>query len=433
MVKLFVRASQIFYSRRPLTTMQKQILILTTTSDFLYKFELDNVKILQNMGYTVHYAANMNEPHYLSSKGLFEKLGIHAHHIPIARSPYLFHDNKKALYQLIDLIRINNIHAVHCHTPVGGLLGRLCGELLGKEAPVILYTAHGFHFYKGAPMYNHLVYYPVEKLLARNTDILIVINQEDYQNALKLPLKKGGRVYRIPGVGLNGRLFHPISGKQRALCRQRLGISPEECFLISVGELNENKIHRVILQALAKMQASSPEPLPIRYGICGDGFFRERIQQWIVELGLENMVTLYGFRCDIPEMLGGADAAVFPSKREGLGMAGLEALAMGIPLLASDNRGTREYMENGKNGFLYAYDDVDGFIQGIQKICALSAPERRKMANFCIASAKPFDREHANAAMRQICADVSRRVEYKFRRIFSAQGQHPDGQLQPPQ
>ena len=394
--------------------MQKRILIVTTTSDFLYKFELDNVKILQGMGYTVHYAANMNEPHYLSSDRLFCRLGVTPHHIPIARSPYLFHDNKKALYELIGLIRKYHIQAVHCHTPVGGLLGRLCGELMGKQAPVILYTAHGFHFYKGAPMYNHLVYYPVERLLARNTDILIVINREDYENALKFPMKKGGRVYRIPGVGLNGRLFHPVSDDQRARCRQRLGISSKECFLLSVGELNENKNHRVMLQALAKIRRE-PEGLPpIRYGICGDGFFRERLAQWVEELGLTETVALYGFRRDIPEMLGAADAAVFPSKREGLGMAGLEALAMGIPLLASDNRGTREYMEDGKNGFLCAHDDVDGFIRGIRRLCALSVPERREMARSCVLSAKPFDLEHANAAMRRIYEDASRRVELRF-------------------
>ncbi len=414
--------------------MQKQILIVTTTSDFLYKFELDNVKILQSMGYTVHYAANMNEPHYLSSEGVFGRLGVTPHHIPTARSPYLFHDNKKALYCLIDLIREQGIQAVHCHTPVGGLLGRLCGELMGKQAPVILYTAHGFHFYKGAPMYNQLVYYPVERLLARNTDILIVINREDYQSALKLPLKKGGKVYRIPGVGLNGRIFRPISDKQRERCRQKLGISPDECFLLSVGELNENKNHRVMLQALAKIRRE-PEGLPpIRYGICGDGFFRERLAQWVEELGLTETVTLYRFRQDIPEILGAADAAVFPSKREGLGMAGLEALAMGIPLLASDNRGTREYMEDGKNGFLCAHDNVDGFIRGIRRLCALSTSERREMARLCIRSAKPFDREHANAAMQTVYADLDARVQLKFSSSSGCtQGEHPDGQLQPPQ
>lgn len=394
--------------------MQKRILILTTTSDFLYKFERNNVKILQGLGFTVHYAANMKEPHYLCSQRLFDQLGVYAHHIPIARSPYLFHDNKKALEELIDLIRNYHIQAVHCHTPVGGLLGRLVGELMGKSAPIILYTAHGFHFYKGAPLYNHLVYYPVERQLAKSTDILIVINREDYRNALKLPLKKGGRIYQIPGVGINSRLFHPISEQKRRQYRQQLGISSEEHFFVSVGELNENKNHRVILEALKKMQSQANCPLPIRYGICGDGFFRNRMETWIAEMGLERMVTLFGFCRNIPEILGAADAAVFPSKREGLGMAGLEALAMGIPLLASDNRGTREYMKDGKNGFVYAYDDVDGFIEGIEKICALTAQDRKKMEAFCVESAKPFDMEHANAAMQKIYTDLRTRLEGNY-------------------
>ena len=123
-------------------------------------------------------------------------------------------------------------HALACSSPVDvykrQLLGRLVGELIGKSAPIILYTAHGFHFYKGAPLYNHLVYYPVERQLAKSTDILIVINREDYRNALKLPLKKEGHIYQIPGVGINSRLFHPISEQQRRQYRQQLGISSEE-------------------------------------------------------------------------------------------------------------------------------------------------------------------------------------------------------------
>ena len=136
----------------------------------------------------------------------------------------------------------------------------------------------------------------------------------------------------------------------------------------------------------------------IRYGICGDGFFRERLEQWIQEMGLGDSVTLYGHCAKVSEILGAADATLFPSKREGLGMAGLESLAMGIPVIAADNRGTREYMEHGKNGFVCQYDDVEGFVEGIERI-------------HCQNSVEPFAKVYANAVMRRIYLDVDRRVE----------------------
>lgn len=397
---------------RIVLSMEKHILILTTTHDFLLKFERENVKLLQSMGYVVHYATNLNEPHYLSDEERFRRMGVLAHHIEIARSPFLFSENQKALRQLLWLIRQYHIRVIHCHTPVGGLLGRLAGKLSGEGRPLVIYTAHGFHFYKGAPLLNHLVYYQVERWMARYTDVLIVINEEDYKNAKRFRLKKGGRIYKIPGVGLDSGRFRPLSAQRRQNLRQRLGIGPEDFFLVSVGELNENKNQRIVLEALAKLKGRNPEAAAhIRYGICGDGFFRERIEGWISQMGLEGMVTLYGYCRNVPAILGCADAAVFPSKREGLGMAGLESLAMGIPVIASDNRGTREYMQYGKNGFVFENDDVEGFIRGIQAVKNMPPKKREEMAAFCRASAEPFDKAYAAAMMRRIYFSVDRRLE----------------------
>lgn len=401
--------------------MDKQILILTTTHDFLWKFERDNVRILQEMGYVVHYAANLNDPCYLSDEDKLQRMGVRVHHIEIARSPFLFQENQRALRQLLWLIRKFQIQVIHCHTPVGGLLGRLAGKIDTNQAPLIVYTAHGFHFYKGAPLWNHLTYYHVEKWLAHYTDVLIVINQEDFRQAQTFRLRAGGRVYRIPGVGLDSSMFYPFSALQRAFARQSLGIDENEFFLVSVGELNENKNQRIVLEALAKLKAQTNGELPIRYGICGDGFLRDRMEQWIEQMDLQREVVLFGYCRDVPKVLGCADAAVFPSKREGLGMAGLEALAMGIPVIASDNRGTREYMEHGKNGFVCRDNDVDGFIRGIEAIRHLSLEERKEMAVRCVQSVRPFNKAYAVAAMRQIYARVTQKVERDRESIGNSQ------------
>lgn len=393
--------------------MGKQALILTTTHEFLGKFEQENVKILQHMGYTVHYASNMKEPRYVKDWERIKKMGVLAHHIEIARSPFLFRENIKALRQLLRLIRVYNIQILHCHTPVGGVLGRMAGRLYRGGTFVVIYTAHGFHFYSGAPLLNWLAYYPVERWLARYTDILIVINQEDYENARHFRLKKGGRLCRIPGVGLDEKAYAPLSRGERLRLRRKLGIGEEVFFLVSVGELNENKNHQVVLKALAK-QKGSRQGRKIRYAICGDGFFRDRIQEQIHSLGLADQVTLYGYCPKIAEILGCADASVFPSRREGLGMAGLESLAMGVPVLAADNRGTREYMRNGRNGFICPYDDADGFARGILRLMGMGEQEKKRMRRECANTVRPFRKSKVRARMRSVYAYADRKARGRW-------------------
>lgn len=192
--------------------VEKHVLILATTNDFLLKFEQDNVALLQAMGYTVHYAANLREPAYLSDRERIRARGVVPHHIDIARSPYLLGDNRRALRQVLCLLRRWEMGAIHCHTPVGGLVGRLAGRL-APTRPVVVYTAHGFHFYRGAPLYNQLAFYPVEWNLARYTDILVTINSEDYRAARRLPLRRGGKVFQLPGGGAGqAGVFPPAAG-----------------------------------------------------------------------------------------------------------------------------------------------------------------------------------------------------------------------------
>lgn len=406
--------------------MEKHILILATTHDFLWKFEREDVNLLQQMGFVVHYATNIKEPIYVSYKKDIQRMGVQIHHIEIARSPFLLRDNCKALQQLLQLIDRYSIQAIHCHTPVGGLLGRLAGRLCRNLSPLILYTAHGFHFYRGAPLFNRLVYYQVEKKLANDTDVLIVINGEDFKAAQKFHLKPGGRLYQIPGVGLDQNVFHPLPDQRRNVLRDQLGIGNHDFFLLSVGELNENKNHRVVLEALAEMKRQHKDLSHIRYGICGDGFLHERIQQWIQEWGLEKQVILFGYRTQVSEILGCADASVLSSKREGLGMAGLESLAMGVPVLAADNRGTREYMVHGQNGFVCERNEAAAFIEGIEFFLRLGPEERAMIRDRCCESAKPFAKAYTNAIMQEIYAEVNRRIEQRMYKP-SYKNQHHHG------
>lgn len=155
-------------------------------------------------------------------------LGVEVHHIRAARSPYLLRENRAALSQLLELVGRYPIRAIHCHTPVGGMLGRLTGRF-SRERPVVVYTAHGFHFFRGAPLYNRLAFYPVERGLARFTDVLVTINAEDYRAARKLPLPPGGKVFRLPGVGLDRALFSPCPPRSARRCAGGWGWGPKSC------------------------------------------------------------------------------------------------------------------------------------------------------------------------------------------------------------
>lgn len=383
-------------------TMNKSILILATTSGFLNQFEMGNVGILEKLGYEIHYASNTYDQHYVFDETKIIERGIQIHHIDIARSPYMVKYNWKAFWQLVEIVKKYHIQVIHCHTPVGGVLGRLVGRYFRREKLRVIYTAHGFHFFKGAPLINNSIYYAVESFLARWTDRLVLINKEDYLNGLKFHLKKDGHVYQIPGVGLDMEKFQPISEQERKKMRESMGLGDDDFFMVSVGELNENKNQEIVLKALMRLRKKNKGLEHIRYGICGDGFFWERLQEDIRKWRLKGTVAMYGYCTHIKEILGCADAVVFPSRREGLGMAALEALAVGIPVIAADNRGTREYMKSGENGYVCQWDDVEGFCNAIETIRHMPLAKKHEMKKKCRQSVERFQKKYADEIMEQV-------------------------------
>lgn len=378
----------------------KKILIITTVSGFLYKFEMDNVCILRDLGYEIHYAANEHVPNYIYDKSVLDKNGVIFHHVDIAQSPYERRQNKKALNQLKELVKKEGIGYIHCHTPVGGMMGRLLGKCF-KDIKII-YTTHGFHFYAGSPMINKLIYYNVEKYLAKYTDILITINSEDYVSARRFKLKPGGQVFRIPGVGLDTDSFKPLSEEQKHICRKDIGLTDDMFFLLSVGEFSQNKNHSSVIRMISEMKKDGEDLSRFRYGICGDGYYRSDIEAQIRESGLDDIVKLYGYQHPVQPFMGIADAMIFPSRREGLGMAALESLAMGVPVIASDNRGTREYMIHEENGYICPWDDIEGYRKNLKRFMSLSEEELHRMKEFCVKSAEPFEKRYVNLIMRGI-------------------------------
>ncbi len=374
----------------------KKVLIITTISGFLSQFEMNDAKILKDMGCELCYASNFRNPVYESDKEELKRRGIKLYQIDIEKSPVHPVRNFKAFLQICKIIRSEKIELLHCHNPMGGVLGRLAAAVCRRQKVKVIYTAHGFHFYKGAPWINWLLFYPAEALLARVTDCLITINREDYEmaSAFRLRKKKGMRV-QIPGVGVCTQQFRKEPSCRSAM-RQRLGIGEDVFYILSVGELNRNKNHEVILRAIAKL--GNPG---IHYGICGKGERAEYLGRLAEELGIGRQFTLFGFRRDIPDMLQCADCFAFPSKREGLGIAAIEAMAGGIPLITSDCRGTREYMADGVTGYVCAGGTTEEYAKAIS-LMAEEAEGRRRMGRACMERAEKFDLQETDRIMRKV-------------------------------
>ena len=378
----------------------KKALIITTISGFVPQFEMNHVRLLQDMGYEVHYASNFERPVYEYDKDIFRKQKIITHHFTIEKSPIHFFRNYRALMELGELLRAERFDLIHCHNPMGGVLGRLAGQWFSPKT-VMIYTAHGFHFYRKGPWKNWILYYPVERLLAHVTDFLITINNEDYERALHFSLREGGSVWKIPGVGLDVKRFVPESGEKQE--RKRMLGFPERSFLLlSVGELNRNKNHSAVIRALGILQEKD-----IYYGICGRGPYRAKLEKLIAREGLSGHVKLLGYRKDIDRVLQAADCFIFPSKREGFGMAAVEAMAAGKAMITSDCRGTREYMENHITGIVCKRNVPRSYAIAIEQM-KNSSILRKKTEKICRKKALQFGIEETKHVMRQIYELASR-------------------------
>lgn len=390
--------------------MKKRILIIANAYSFLYKFERENVALLQRMGYEVHYAANLKEQCYEEQKRIVERLGVCLHHLPLARSPYLYRQNKEAFDVLLSLIRCHSIEVLHCHTPVAAVLARLASRFV-KRPLYIIYTAHGFHFYRGAPLLNNTLYYLVERQLAKETDVLITINEEDHAQAKKLRLKPGGRVYLIPGVGLDIARFHPLSPITILRQRQSMGFLSEDFVAVSVGELNGNKNQEALLDVFVKLRAMGACMAHMHCLILGDGVYEARLRRQIRERALQDSVHLLGHVHDVRMILGSSDAFLFPSKREGLGMAALEALSMGIPVIAADNRGPREYMQDGENGFVCEPEVLPvQMAQGILRLQQMRLLEKERLRQRCMLSVRMYEKRYPRRIMQEIYTRMDAQV-----------------------
>ncbi|MFL2060979.1 glycosyltransferase family 4 protein [Marinilactibacillus psychrotolerans] len=367
--------------------MKKKILFISNITNRITNFSLPSILVSHELDYEFHLAANLSD-----FKDDPTKYNIKIHHIDIARNP-LNPNNIKAYKQMITLIKKEKFDAIHCNTPVGGLLGRICGRK--AKIPKIIYTVHGFHFYKGASLINRTLFKLAETWMAHYTDAIITINKEDYQAAMRFKLRNGGRVYYLPGVGVDTSLNKKVNQMREKLL-QELNIKEPAILLISVGELNKNKNNKVIIHALGKLK--NPK---LHYILCGRGDKKDELVSLVKENELESNVHFLGYRNDIPQLLKLSDIFIMPSYREGLSRSIMEAMGMGLPCIVSSIRGNVDLIEEEKGGYLSNPDDIERFAQVID-ILAGNENLRNNLGKFNLNKVKQFDIKNVREELKKV-------------------------------
>ena len=305
----------------------KLLYVKNLASKTISSFERSAFIAAKQAGLEITFACNTSniDPQKMAQD--CQKYGVKLVHIDFERSPFSLR-NIKAYKQLLALMQQNPYDICHCNTPMGGVVGRLAAHKV--KIPYIIYQAHGFHFWKGAPLLNWLCYYPVERLLAHYTDLLITINQEDFQAAQNFSAKK---VILVNGVGIDTSVFTPSEDKNPAL-RKQLGIPQDAFVLLSVGELIKRKNNIAVIEALGQLK--NPH---IVYVLCGEGPEKEILSRRAKELGISKQIIFAGFCHNVKEYYQMANAFILSSFHEGIPAVTMEAMACKIPVLASRIRG----------------------------------------------------------------------------------------------
>lgn len=326
----------------------KKVLFTATVDSHILHFHLPFLKLFKDNGYEVHVATNGNEKiPYCDVK----------HVISFERSPLKL-NNLIAIKQLRKVIQKENFDIIHCHTPMGSVVTRLAARKSRKKNHTrVIYTAHGFHFYKGAPKLNWLIFYPVEKWLAKYTDTLITINKEDYELACKKFSKRCKDIQYVPGVGIDEQKFNfKMSKKEKQELRQSLGLKDDDFVLIYPARLDKNKNQIFLINVMEKLVKQHDNIHLLLPGVDELNGYYQNITK---EKKLDNNIHFLGYRKDIPKLLKISDVGVSSSLREGLGLNLIEASYIGLPIFATHNRGHNEIIKSGINGdFISCYDDL---------------------------------------------------------------------------
>lgn len=340
-------------------------ILITSTDMMMIQFLIPHVKYLSENGFCVEIACSVVGDRLEDVRKALEDVPCVIHTVRLERSP-VSPKNLLGYGDMKRLLQENHYDIIWTNEPVMGVVTRLAARKTRKTGTKVIYMCHGFHFYKGASLANWLIFYPVERFMSRFCDMIVTINHEDEARAKTFHCP---RVEHIDGIGVDFSKRQCSASREDK--RKELGVKDSDILVLSVGELQTRKNHEVILRAIAQLQNPS-----IKYYLCGQGVLQGHLEELTQKLGLQDQVRFLGYRKDIPEIMSAADIFAHPSKREGLGLACLEAMAFGLPLVTSNIQGIPDYVENGVTGFSCGPEDADKFAEHLHIL--ISDPSRRK-------------------------------------------------------
>lgn len=378
----------------------KRALVLASVASMIDLFNKDNLLVLEELGVKIDVCSNFQNGSITSQERVNEyrheltERGIEVIDLPCPRSIGKIGDIVRSYKLVKKLTEERHYRIVHCHSPIGGVIARLACRKVRKEGTKVVYTAHGFHFFKGSSLASWLIFYPIERLCTWLTDVLIVINQEDYKRAKAW---NTCRVELVNGIGVHTQEFLDEKVDRKAY-RKELGFGDDDFVFMSTGQVSVRKNHEVIIRAMAEIK--NPK---VKYLLVGFGELEERHKALVNELGIEDRVVFAGYRGDVKRLLHAVDGFAFPSLQEGLPVALMEAMAVGLPIVCSRIRGNVDLIENGKGGYLYDCHDVKGFAEGMEKIVS---GEGSEMGKINIETMKNFDIEAVNNQMRELYVEL---------------------------
>lgn len=324
-----------------------KVLLTATVQSHICQFHKPLVEVLHEHGAEVHVAARDN---LAEKNGLKLDFVEKVFNVPFSRSPKSA-DNIKAYKQLKKIINEGQYDVIHCNTPMGGIVTRLAARKARRCGTKVYYTAHGFHFYKGAPKKNWIVFYPIEKIFSKLTDKLITITSEDYQIASE---KFQCQIERIHGVGVDENRYFSVDVNEKFRLRNKMGFSSEKKIILCIGELLPNKNQIMAIHMMQELVKCWPDALLL---LAGNGPERKHLEQEIIACGMQKNVRMLGYVTNLQDFQHVADACISCSKREGLPLNVVEAMLSKTPVVASYNRGHRELISDNKTGFLVSVND----------------------------------------------------------------------------
>ena len=371
---------------------KKVLFVATVVKTHMMQFHIPYLKMFQEMGWETAVASKNDYENPVDCRIPYCDT---YYDIPFERMPWK-PKNIQSYRMLKKIIDEGDFDIIHCHTPVGAMIARLAALSARKKGTKVIYTAHGFHFFKGAPLLNWLLFYPAEWILAPVTDVLITINKEDYARAQKLLRAK--RIEYVPGVGINTAKFRELTiDRQEKRCS--LGYADEDFLALTVAEMTPNKNHITILKAMALLK-DREEFQHIHYLICGRGEMWASLEESAKELGITDHVNFLGYRTDAPELYKASDLFLFVTFREGLSVALMEAMSSGMPVICSRIRGNTDLIEDGVEG-LIVENNPQAVAEGILKLYRDPAL-RQQLGAAATKKVGLFDAENVHRLMKDI-------------------------------